>query len=104
MNLNQTIFLQFVGADPISSFLVFSPPLVLIRHLFDFLEEGTPLLELSMTIAEKEVRHAGGEWILFRRRGRKGNYQQKILVLPYQPRVHYTVHCVSSCDFLKLSF
>jgi hypothetical protein len=61
MNLNQTIFLQFVGVDPVYVFLVFSPPLVLIRHLFDFLEEVNPLLELSATIAEKEVRHVRGE-------------------------------------------
>jgi len=67
MNLNQTNFLQFVGANLVSSLLVFSPPLVLIRYLFDFLEEGTPLLELSVTITGKEVRHAGGEWLLFRK-------------------------------------
>jgi hypothetical protein len=65
MNLNQTIFLQFVGVDPVFSFPMFSPLLVLIRHLFNFLEEGIPLLELSATIAEKGVIHKGGEWILF---------------------------------------
>jgi hypothetical protein len=67
MNLNQTNFLQFVDTDPISALLVFSLPLVLISHLFDFLEEGTPLLELSAIIVEKEVRHAGGELLLFHR-------------------------------------
>jgi hypothetical protein len=46
---------------------VFSPLLVLIKHLSDFLEEGTLLLELSAIVAEKEVRHVGGGWILFHR-------------------------------------
>ena len=78
MNLNQTIFLQFVGVDLVSTLPVFSPPLVLIRHLSDFLEEDTLLIEPSVIIAEKEVRHVGGGWILFRRRGRKGNYRRSV--------------------------
>jgi hypothetical protein len=102
--LNRTNLLQFVDVDPISSLLVFSLHPVLIRHLFDFVEEGILLLEISTTIAEKEVKHAEEELLLFHRQGRKGNYQQRLLGLPYQPKVHYTVHCASSCDFMKLSF
>jgi hypothetical protein len=61
MNLNQPIFLQFLGANPIFVSLAFSPPLVLMKHLSSFLGEGTLLLELSAIVAEKEVRHAERE-------------------------------------------
>jgi hypothetical protein len=75
MNLHQTSFSQFVGVDPVSVLPMFSPLLVLINHLSDFLEEDTLLLELSTIIAEKEVRHVGEGWLLFHRQGRKENYQ-----------------------------
>jgi hypothetical protein len=74
MNLYQTSSSQFVGSDQVFVFLVFLPLLILIKHLFNFLEEDIPLLELSVIIAEKEAIHVGGGWLLFHKRGRKENY------------------------------
>jgi hypothetical protein len=38
---------------------------ILIKHLSYFLEEDIPLLELSTTIADKEVRHVEEGWAFF---------------------------------------
>jgi hypothetical protein len=70
---------------------VFLLPLVLIRHLFDFLEEGIPLLELSAIIAEKEVKHVEGELLLFRREKERGITNRRFWCHPISPK------CIIQC-------
>jgi hypothetical protein len=67
MNLYRTNSLEFVDANPFSILLVFLLLPILINRLSDFLEEDIPLLEIYVTIAEKEARHVEEGWLLFRK-------------------------------------
>jgi hypothetical protein len=104
MILYRTNSLQFFGVDLISVLPASLPLPILRERLSDFLEDDTPLLEISMKIAEKETIHVGGGWLLFHKRGIKENYQWRILELLYQPKVLCTMHYANSCGFPRLLF
>jgi len=93
---------QFVDADPIYVLLVSSLLPISINNLSDSLKGDILLPKLYATNVEKGAIHMEEQWILFHKRGRRENYQWKILELLYQPKVPCTTHCAKFCGFLTL--